>query len=80
MDCISCGSPLDRGVVKLATSLGAERVICAVCLTTYSEREEITVQMNVRIPRDLDAQLREAARMQQQPYARIVRDRLRKNT
>lgn len=78
MFCVSCTAPLDAGVVKLAKSLGADRVICAVCLGLYAEREEPWVQMNVRIPRVLDAQLRETAQQTGVPYARIVRDRLQR--
>lgn len=69
--------PLDPGVIKLAKSLGADRVICAVCLTTYAERDEL-IQMNVRIPRALDTALREAAHSEGVPYAHIVRERLQR--
>ena len=77
MWCISCDAALDPGVQKLAASLGASRVICAVCLSAYSERTE-TVQMNVRIPVDLDTELRESARAARVPYARVVRERLQR--
>jgi len=76
--CISCSSPLDAGVTRLAESLGAQRVICAACLALYAERPESVVQMNVRIPVELDAELREAARESRVPYAKIVRDRLQR--
>ena len=78
MDCISCTAPLDAGVEKLAKSLGASRVICSTCLTTYSTESD-WVQMNVRIPRTLDHELRKEANVSGVPYARIVRDRLKEN-
>lgn len=75
MFCISCSQPLDGGVIKLAKSLNADRVICANCMALYAERAEL-VQMNVRIPVTLDAQLREASEREGRPYARVVRDAL----
>lgn len=77
MVCIACGSTLDSGVVRLAESFGVERLICATCQQTYTDRE--WVQMNVRIPVALDTKLRHAAQRHSMTYAAVVRDRLESN-